>query len=431
MQKVLVAAALVLIIVLGLYLSPYGPQTTPGNNSSQVSREDRWHQDLDALYEALQARHPDPFMTTSQDRFDRAVERLHGRIAELSDDQMILELQKITAMVKDSHTSLSWGPSNTDFSFYPVKLYSFVDGFYVLDALDPYKDLIGSRLYQVDNTSVEEIYIRLLSYVSAENSTWPKLIVPYRLTTAEVLNGLGFSPSDRSSMWRLVDENDLFYNIDMNAMPYNRAPDSFLHGPALIDNSSDAPLYLSNTDEAFWLEYLADAETLYIQFNQVRGRSSSGSIAQFANQIESIVADETVSKVVVDLRHNGGGDNTTYGPLLNVLTQNAEINQEGVLYVLIGRNTFSAAVNFAAELEQKSEATFVGESTGNSPNMFGDCQNFKLPHSKLDVCISTLYWVKSTPDDTRKSIDPDFEIILSYNDYANHRDPVLQAILSQ
>jgi len=442
MQKILIAVVAVLLLTTALFLGPQIISNLGGGNSQpseyyeaiertdQLSRDERWHEDLDYLYKYLQERHPNPFYRTDKSRLDQAVERLHEQIPEMSDARVMLELQRIVALVKDGHTSLHLDPEMTGFRMIPVRLYWFSDGMYIIDALEPYADTIGSKIYQIDNTLLEEAYIRLNAYVSAENNVWPQLVVPYRLRSPEILEAFGYVESAESSTWRLVTTNDDFYTVEVSPIEYDDAPESFFQGAPLIDRSPEAPLYLQDTTEDFWLEVLDDQNILFAQYNGVTSRTQSGeAISQFANRIGQIADQHDGIKIVVDMRHNGGGDNTTYGPLLNQLTQNEKINQEGKLFVIIGRNTFSAAVNFVAELEQNSNAIFLGEPTGNSPNQYGDCEFLTLPHSGLNACISTIYWVKSAPDDTRTSIMPDHEIPLTYLNYARHEDPVLNAIM--
>ena len=108
------------------------------------------------------------------------------------------------------------------------------------------------------------------------------------------------------------------------------------------------------------------------------------------------------------------------------------IDQPGRLTLLIGRLTFSAAANFATEIEQTTGATFVGEAMGGSPNLYGDVRPSRLPFGPLgpiDVYVATRYWVKSTADDPRITIEPDVAVPLSSTDYLAGRDPVLEAAI--
>ena len=85
----------------------------------------------------------------------------------------------------------------------------------------------------------------------------------------------------------------------------------------------------------------------------------------------TLAEGKKVKRVIVDLRLNGGGDNTTYGSLLSALSD-ATINRKGGLFVLIGRATFSAAANFAADVDRLTKAIFVGEPTGGGVEIYGD-----------------------------------------------------------
>jgi hypothetical protein len=98
--------------------------------------------------------------------------------------------------------------------------------------------------------------------------------------------------------------------------------------------------------------------------------------------------------------------------------------------VIIGRMTLSAATNFVTELEQSLHPIFVGEPTGEPPNVYGDTRPIILPNSKIQADVSSIYWQKSTADDTRLAIVPSLSTPLSSVDYFNGRDPALEAVLT-
>jgi hypothetical protein len=105
------------------------------------------------------------------------------------------------------------------------------------------------------------------------------------------------------------------------------------------------------------------------------------------------------------------------------------IVERGRLFTIIGRRTFSAAMNCANALEQHTNTLFVGEPTGTSPNHYGDAARIVLPHSGLSVFASTLYWQDSSPQDTRPWIAPHLPVAMTREDYLANRDPALEAIL--
>ncbi|MBI1277819.1 MAG: hypothetical protein GC179_06800 [Anaerolineaceae bacterium] len=149
---------------------------------------------------------------------------------------------------------------------------------------------------------------------------------------------------------------------------------------------------------------------------------------QFADEIEAFVKTTPIDRTIVDVRHNTGGDNHFYPPLLHLLQQNETLNRPEKLYVIIGRMTLSAAVNFVTELEQSVHPIFVGEPTGEPPNLYADARPIILPHSKIQVDVSSHYIQKSAADDTRLAITPAISISLSSSDYFNGYDLALETI---
>src|SRR4029078_1324359 len=104
------------------------------------------------------------------------------------------------------------------------------------------------------------------------------------------------------------------------------------------------------------------------------------------------------------------------------------ITRPGRLVVLIGRITFSAAANFATDLEQSSAATIAGEAARWSAHPYGDARDVALPYGDQSVFVATRYWQRSTPEDQRITIEPDIAADLSSADYFAGNDPVLQAL---
>jgi hypothetical protein len=129
------------------------------------------------------------------------------------------------------------------------------------------------------------------------------------------------------------------------------------------------------------------------------------------------------------VRLNGGGNNFLNRSLLRGIIRTTKIDQPGKLFVIIGRQTFSAAQDFVGELENYTNAIFVGEPTGESPNQFGDPAPIVLPNSGITVRASTLWWQFADPRDARKWTGPQIAAELTSADYRNNIDPALNAIL--
>jgi len=135
-----------------------------------------------------------------------------------------------------------------------------------------------------------------------------------------------------------------------------------------------------------------------------------------------------IEKLILDLRLNGGGDNTLILPIIHGIIRFDEINRRGRSFTIIGRRTQSAAQNLVNHLQKHTQSIFVGEPTGESPNHYGEPERFNLPNSQLEVQVSTLWWQDLDPRDTRAATEPDILAELTSEDYRENRDPALDAI---
>ena len=78
------------------------------------------------------------------------------------------------------------------------------------------------------------------------------------------------------------------------------------------------------------------------------------------------------------------------------------------------------------DLEKFTPAVFVGETSGASPNGYGDSRRVRLPNTGLTVRVSTLYWQYWDPRDDRQWIEPGIRAPLTSEDYRAGRDPALE-----
>jgi hypothetical protein len=97
--------------------------------------------------------------------------------------------------------------------------------------------------------------------------------------------------------------------------------------------------------------------------------------------------------------------------------------------VLVGAETFSAAMNNAAQLQDETNAILVGETIGERPNSYQEPRQFQLPNSHLIVRASTRYYTFRKTGEN--AVRPDKEIIPTWDDVKAGRDPVLDWTLAQ
>ena len=398
--------------------------------SAALTRDEGWRADIDALLESRERLHPDPWHNIDRATWVAAADAAKARIPTIDDDAALVETVRLASMPgwggRDGHTGIFPFTPGSGTHEYPILMWQFSDGLVITAAKAPYEDLVGSRIVAIDRRPIEEVLRLVEPLAPRDNPSNLLSYAPLYLRTSELLAGLGVIETAGPATFTVVGPGPDAPLRDVRIEPVLADADVAWHGGEPLTLRSDTLLWLSRKHDTLWWTYLADSRTLYVQYNEVRG-----GIDAIADEILARASKPDVDRVVVDLRNNGGGDNHTYTHLLATL-QDPAIDQPGRLTLLIGRLTFSAAANFASEVERTTGATFVGEAMGGSPNLYGDVRPTRLPYGPLgpiDVYVATRYWVKSTAGDPRITIEPDLAVPLSSADYLAGRDPVLEAAI--
>src|SRR3954470_9104169 len=95
-------------------------------------------------------------------------------------------------------------------------------------------------------------------------------------------------------------------------------------------------------------------------------------LPSFAKRLGDHVQETKPRAIIVDVRHNNGGNLTLLPPLLSVFREYEAAHKDGRIYVLMGRNTFSAAQFFLGEMDRYTNAKFAGEPSSSRPNFVGE-----------------------------------------------------------
>ena len=381
-----------------------------------------WVSEIDWMYAEARDLHPNLFWQTPESEFTANVEDLKGRVGQLTDDQVELEIIRLFALI-DGHSAVAKSPPPLDYRRYQIRLYEFADGFHVVESTDP--QLLGSRVNSINGVPVDEVAEAVEPYVQRDNDWTVKNLTPLFMVIPELLSGVGIVDDVESPKFELELADGTMRTVDPVMLSISDWFDWVTYSTVLP--AREAVQLDDGFREAFWFEHLPEDSAIYFQYNQVT-QVGSGTIGTVVRQMENLIADEDVESVVVDVRRNGGGNNTTIGGLVDFLT---EADEEGIeVILLIGRQTFSAAANFVTAVEQATEATFVGEGIGGSPNLYGDVSTMVFPQSGITASISRRYWEFSTPDDARVTIEPDLPVSMTYREWADGGDPALELALS-
>lgn len=389
----------------------------------KMSREEGWRYDLAFLVREIKRMHLNPYRNITSTEFEAVVKKLNAEIPNLSDTQIIVGMMKLLKAAGDGHTFLRNVPAFKNKSL-PIQFYYFKEGLYIIAAAPEQKDLLGAKILKIGDNSVEKTFDSLDSIVGQENKMWSKLRASGYLRNPWILNGLGL----------ITDENKVSLNI-LDSQGKNRT--------VTLEGNSDQPtaqwttvrqglatpdpLYLKSRTKPYWFEFLPTQKTVYFQYNATTSDQNER-FEDFCNRLFKFIDENDVSQLVIDTRWNGGGNLFTSRPLIQGLITNKKLKPKGKLFVIIGRNTFSAAMYAVAQISRFSNAIFVGEPTGSSPNFFGEIRPFTLPHSKIEGSVSDLFWQGTFANDYRVWIAPDIYAPPTFEFYKANRDPTMEAI---
>lgn len=399
-----------------------------GQASANESAIAGWTMDLHVVRWALHHVHPNAFHSTSSLAFDRQLGALRHDLPRLSRSAVIVRLAQAITTLRECHTGfgVSTAPP-VSFHALPVKIYYYSDGPFIQAAAPPYADIAGGRVVRIGSESPAQAIPALLSISMASDkwSSWGGLPYTFR---GEVLQALGISTM--ASVVRIdveVKGKTISRELPVVSQPINLGwgigPPP---GAGWVDarTNSSPPLYLAHADEEFLLE--PRAQYIYARIDQI----ADGRHEKLSAFWDRVIAqyDGKPRPLIVDLRENGGGDNTLLAPVIASIADRPGLKRKHQLYVIVGRFTQSAAENFVTRMQAVAPAIVVGEPAGETPNQYGDPVAVRLPYSGIMLHVSTHYYHEQAalPNLTI----PALPAALSSRDYQNGVDPAMGAIES-
>jgi hypothetical protein len=373
-----------------------------------------WQEDVRYFGEQLVKKHKNAFHHVSKEEFEKDVETLYKDVPSLKDYEVIVRLMQITAKVGDGHTAVH---IPTSFKRYPVSLNWFGDDLYVIATGPAYKDALGTRLSKIGDFTVDEVNKKLASVISQDENKWYTLsTAPAFLMIPEILVTLGVVKDYDHASFVFLDSTNREIQLDL--IPRAASPNN-----PWVPAGKIQPLFRQNMNDPFWFTYLEDINAVYVNFKKY------DNLNRDADKLFDFIEQKKATRLIVDLRFNGGGDFKKGRRLLiSRIKENKEINQQGNLFVITGRRTFSAAMVNSIDFKKETNATIVGEPPGEKPNSYSENDEMKLPNSKLVISYSTRYY--KFLDEDVEAFQPDVRIDPNWNDYIQGRDAMMDWIIS-
>ena len=373
--------------------------------------------EITSLVEEMARIHPEVDHAVPMPRLRADAAALAERAPDLSRDELLVGLMRLTMLGdRDGHGGIFlFDPSHTrPFHFFPLRLHDFADGIHVVaDATG--RGLVGRKVTAIDGVPVADVVERVRPLIPHDNASTIRLLLPEYLICAEVLRGLGIV--DGAATYSFADGSSVTLGDTVPGPSYSL-------GTALHPLPVPRPqLLYRSLNQPFLLAPLERGRSLYLGFHQVTTPPQS-----LLDRILRQARRPGFRRLVVDVRQNGGGNNTTYSSLIDLFRQKP-LNRRGKVVVLLGRMTFSAAGNFVADVDSDTRALFVGEPSGGAPNQWGDRAPITLRRVGITAYVA-LEYVEANRHDRRLAVEPDVRVEPTAADFLAGRDPVLTRALS-
>jgi uncharacterized protein (TIGR03435 family) len=431
--------------------------------------------DLRILRDALEEGHPGIYRFTPKPAMDRAFDRA---AAQLTRPMTALEfyrlLAPVVALMKCGHTALR--PSSgiqqrlEAEPLLPIEAAILGGKIYVARDLSEYTVLAGAEILSINGVDAPGILSSMLAVVHGDGDS--PTAGPYRLShNRGFARNLYLIAGLQSPFHLRYAVRGQTFEATVNGLPL----------AALHDGESPA-------GNASWS--LVDASTGVLKIRAFAGNADDGApMAALFERVFTEIQAKSVSRLILDVRDNGGGadelgrrlfayladqpfryyrdlivnklnfrffqyvpardplparaaDLLQRGPdgKFHMVThpnwgiqQPAAPHYAGKLIVLMNGGSFSTTCEFLATLHHKGGATFIGQETGGGyyGNTSGASAALRLPNSKLTLPLPLVgyYLAIDGTEQGSHGIRPDHPVEYSIQDVLAHRDREMEIAL--
>lgn len=381
-----------------------GPTPPP---APAASRDERWRQDLDYLAVNLARLHGNAFHSTPRAEFEAELRAARARVPQATDDQLVLEVMRLVALVGDGHTT-TWSWLDR-FGRLPLQVAWVGESWRVVAIEARHRSLLGAEVVAVGDTPVNDVATRLGAFTSADSEANHRARLARFLSAPDLLHATGLQPNRHVGRFTLRDEGGSVHTLTLPALT---------EMPELV-RADDGLTFRQDPDVDHRVRFMEAEEAVYLRYRRCRDPEA---FARVAAETSALLDAHPEARLIVDLRGNGGGDSRVLRPLLEAL----RARRAGArTFVLTDVGTYSSATMNALDLRELG-ATLVGEPTGDAVGGWGEVRAFTLPNSGLRIQVSTYRFGGSS-----EPVQPDVPVAPSVSAWLNGEDPVLEAALAR
>ncbi len=415
---------------------------------SKKTRHEKWIEDID-YFEDQFIHKAKTYTKDSKTAVKAILVKLKTEINKLSDFQIKLALSKCVVLANNGHTTLPL-PLMPKI---PLRFYRFSDGMYVVKTDSLSSKYLGAKVLKINALDVNQVEAKLAPYLSGIDR-WKKFKAIDLIAAPKVLHEIGLGKKDSLTVTLIKNSDTLdvcfgtrkikgdryWFESWANLYPVKAAKSKWRF---LKNDLSSLPLYLRNAEEGVFYSFNKKAKIAYFHINSFWEKCPNfkGKIDDF---LEALKTNPNYD-VVVDLRFYTGGN---YGYATKLATGPPKIiNDNKKIYLITSNKTYSAGIVTAARIKYfaKDKIVIVGEEVGDRLKFWAESKRCKLPNSGIRIYnsrkehdwkdnkrgLSRTHFPNFIYGVAAKHLRLDKKIVLSFKDYQDDKDPILEWIISQ
>lgn len=446
-ERVLIAFSL---LVLLTNTRATGQHKTEADFDRQLEKA-QLRDDFQSFRTALTRNHPDMYRYRQKESLNRLLDSCQ---ASISGPMNVIEfgnlIRFVVSALECGHTSGSLpGEIMEGYAaavpMFPLKVWFANGRAFVLCSKDENAPA-GSEILSIDGEPVENIRRKLMLYLPSDGKIQTK--------KNATLNNDAFL-----FLYNFIYGAKASYKVSLAAAGGN--PREVTLESAKFENTL-CPAYKTGSNaKPLEIAYPGDSQALLTihTFSKQRINDANQDFPAFLETAFQELKQRKITRLIIDLRGNGGGDDI-YGALLysyltaepfryflalqsrskpamttddhpGLAVQQPSKNQfKQHLVVLIDGRTFSTAADFCAIARTNNRAVFIGEETGGGyeGNNSGGTVRVTLPYSGLQIAVPAVRYSNAVkPAKVRgRGIIPEYTVTPNISDMLTNKDPQLQ-----
>lgn len=392
--KVLVAYMALNVVLAVLFVSAGGLQMLSGLTLPDYASPPSITSDAEYL-QAVVLNNERDFTPAQRQEFIKIIDNAEGLVDA---DGLTLLASRALAVFDNAHTTVL----SPKMSRLPLRFHWTSDALIIVKTQAEYQHLLGHRVLHLGGKTPEEMLSRISEVVGGGTANWRRYRSEYFYSAPSALQILGAKVDDRVVEVRTLAPNGesatVMLAADNKPMPgdpfwdfLDAFPDDTSFNTegwvSLLRKDQELPLYLQESEKLHLLRGVPEHDALYLRMNGSFNDQFT-TVDELKRQALEQISVNQVKNIIVDFRHNRGGDYTEVIPLVKAVSE--AVGDDGRIYLIVGPNTFSAGIIASSQFKRyvPDQLVVVGSEMGDKLRFRAEGLYPTLPHSEIQLYLT-------------------------------------------